>query len=283
MLRSVKSLEGVAIGATDGEIGKVKDFYFDDQAWVVRYLVVDTSAWLAGRKVLVSPYSLSRPGWDGTVLPATISKEQVKNSPGIDSDRPVSRQYEQSYLGYYGYPYYWGGPGLWGDSYYPGTALTGMNPESYDGYQGYLKSPSADDGDPHLRSCNAVSGYHLAASDGEIGHVQGFLLDDLTWSIRYMIVNTSNWWVGHQVLVSPEWIEKVSWGDSSVAVSLDRQAIKSAPAYTEGMSFDRDTESGIYHHYGRKAYWRSERELGAEVPGPALRPPHSPPRAATLR
>jgi len=263
MLRSVKSLEGFAIGATDGTIGKVKDFYFDDQSWVVRYLVVDTSAWLGGRRVLISPYSIGKTASDEAVLPATITKDQIKNSPGIDSEEPVSRQYEKSYLGYYGYPYYWGGAGLWGDGYYPGTTLTGVDAQYYAGDRGYLKVPSADDSDPHLRSCNAVKGYHLSATDGEIGHVEGFLVDDATWSIRYMIVNTSNWWVGHQVLVSPEWIEHVSWADSKVRVALTRESIKAAPVYTEGMRLDRDAEWGVYQHYGRKAYWRDARARDA--------------------
>jgi hypothetical protein len=260
MLRSVKSLEGFAIGATDGTFGKVNNFYFDDQAWVIRYLVVDTSAWLGGREVLISPYSISQPAWSGSVLPATISKQQIKDSPSIDSDKPVSRQYEKSYLGYYGYPYYWGGPGLWGESYYPGTYLTGTEAQYRNGYQGYLGAPSSDDSDVHLRSCNAVHGYHIKASDGEIGHVEGFMVDDLTWSIRYLIVNTSNWWVGHKVLISPEWIEDVSWAGSYVTVSLDRQAIKSAPVYDEDVPFDRDDELEIYNHYGRKTYWNDEHE-----------------------
>ena len=263
MLRSVKSLEGCAIGATDGTFGKVKDFYFDDQAWVIRYLVVDTGGWLGGRKVLISPYSIGQHGSDATVLPAKITKEQIKNSPDMDSDEPVSRQYEKSYLGYYGYPYYWGGPGLWGDRCYPGTALTGMSAQYVDGYQGYLRAPAVDDGDPHLRSCNAVKGYNFIASDGEIGHVQGFLLDDLTWSIRYLIVNTSNWWAGHLVLVSPEWINQVIWVNSQVTVALDREAIRTAPVYTEGMTIARDAELAIYKHYGRQSYWQTERTLDA--------------------
>jgi hypothetical protein len=263
MLRSVKSLEGFAIGASDGAFGTVKDFYFDDDSWVVRYLVVDTSSWLGGRKVLISPYSISQPGWDGSVLPAAITKQQIKNSPGIDSDEPVSRQFEKSYLGYYGYPYYWGGTGLWGGNYFPGTDLTGMAPRYLDGYRGYLKHPSTDDTDPHLRSCNAVKGYHLSASDGEIGHVEGYLLDDLTWSIRYLIVNTSNWWMGHQVLLSPEWIQHVSWADSKVTVALDREAIKSAPDYTKDMVLDRAAELNVYKHYGRTGYWRDDRALDA--------------------
>jgi hypothetical protein len=135
MLRSVKSLEDFAIGATDGTFGDVKNFYFDDEAWVIRYLVVDTSAWLGGREVLISPYSIGQPSWAGKVLPATISKQQIKESPSINSDKPVSRQYERTYLGYYGYPYYWGGAGLWGANYYPGSYLTGLDARDYDGYQ----------------------------------------------------------------------------------------------------------------------------------------------------
>jgi hypothetical protein len=126
-----------------------------------------------------------------------------------------------------------------------------------------LRAPSADDGDPHLRSANAVKGYHIKATDGEIGHVQGFLVDDSTWSIRYLIVNTSNWWMGHQVLVSPEWIENVSWAGSYVDLSLTRQAIKDAPVYNEDVPFSRDDEYAIYNHYGRKSYWQNQRQSAA--------------------
>lgn len=260
MLRSVKSLEKFAINATDGMIGRVKDFYFDDRAWVVRYIVVDAGAWLGTRAVLVSPYSITQPDWAGSVLPAKISKQQIKDSPSIDSEKPVSRQYEKSYLGYYGYPFYWGGSGLWGGGYYPGDYANPMDSDGYSGYQGYLGAASGDEGDPHLRSCNAVTGYHIKASDGEIGHVQGFLLDDLTWSIRYLIVNTSNWWVGHKVLISPEWIQNVSWDSSEVDVSLDRQAIKSAPVFDQDAPFLRDDELGVYRHYDRKPYWHNKRD-----------------------
>jgi hypothetical protein len=259
MLRSVKSLEGFAIAATDGPIGKVQDFYFDDQAWVIRYVVVDTSSWLGGRDVLISPYSISQPSWSGHVLPATITKEQIKNSPDIDTDKPVSRQYEKRYLGYYGYPYYWGGASLWGAHYRPRTDWAGeYDPDSRgdrgDGYRGYLEAPSNDDlGDPHLRSCNAVQGYHIRATDGDIGHVQGYLLDDVSWSIRYLIVNTSNWWLGHSLLISPEWIHQVSWEESYVDVSIDRQTIKTAPVYDPDAVFDRHAETAIYDHYVRES------------------------------
>jgi hypothetical protein len=258
MLRNVQRLEGLAISATDGAIGKVEDFYFDDEAWVIRYVVMDTSKWLGGREVLISPYSIDRLDRHVDSLPVTVTKDQVRNSPSINSDKPISRQYERGYLGYYGYPYYWGGMGLWGDQSYPSTRLSGM-PRPPDGiYQGYLKSPSDGDthADAHLRSCEAVKGYHLHAKDGDIGHVHGFLVDDSTWSIRYLIVTTSNWWTGHQVLLSPEWIRDVNWSESVVTVDLDRQAIKDAPAYDESEPPLRNTEAALYGHYGRQGYWQ---------------------------
>jgi hypothetical protein len=257
MLRNVKKLEGFSIGATDGPIGKVKDFYFDDESWVIRYAVVDTSKWLGGREVLISPYAMGQADWEGGNLPVTVSKEQVKNSPSIDVDKPVSRQYEKSYLGYYGYPYYWGGMGLWGAQSYPGSLLNPTDAGPYRGYEGYLKAPASHEGDsdPHLRSCNEVKGYLIHARDGEIGHVQGFLVDDSMWSIRYLIVDTSNWWTGHEILLSPEWIKEVSWSESTVSIDLDRQAIKDAPAYDPGAPLMREAEGSIYSHYGRRAYW----------------------------
>jgi len=259
MLRSVKTLEGFAIGATDGSVGKVKDFYFDDQAWAIRYIVVDTSSWL-GHEVLISPHGIGTPDWTAQVLPAKVTKEQIKHSPGIDTDKPISRQYERSYLGYYGYPYYWGGSGLWGDYANPGTVLSETSDSAY---RGYLQSPSDDDGDPHLRSCEAVKGYHVHASDGDIGHIQGFIVDDTTWSIRYLVVNTSNWWVGHDVLVSPEWIQKISWSESKVTTNLDRQAIKSSPAYDGTAVLNREAEVVIYNHYDRNGYWQEKRTRAA--------------------
>ena len=267
MLRSAKNLESLTIGATDGNIGKVKDLYFDDEAWVVRYLVVNTSAWLGGREVLISPYSIGKADVVANVLSVSITKDQVKNSPGINTDEPIARQYEKTYLGYYGYPYYWGGAGLWGEGAYPGMMLTGGGGAEIPRNWGYLRSPSADDaiahGDPHLRSVAAVSGYHVHATDGEIGHVDGFIIDDSTWSIRYLIINTSNWWVGHQVVVSPEWIQSVSWAESRFTTDLTRQKIKDSPPYTGDEALARSEESSLYKHYGRSGYWLNERERAA--------------------
>ena len=265
MLRSMSDLEGYAIQATDGDVGHVKDFYFDDDAWVVRYLVVDTGTWLQSRKVLISPVSIGHPKWAEMVLPVSITKEQVKNSPDIDTETPVSRQYEVRYLGYYGYPFYWGGGGLWGAGLYPSMMMPG-----YAGFDSQAVRTEAQkaadraeqarhrDDDPHLRSCREVMKYHIHASDGDIGHVRDLLVDEETWAIRYLIVDTSNWWLGHQVLIAPQWIKDVSWPEEKVSVNLTRQAVKDAPAYDANMKLDRDREIGIYRHYERPGYWATE-------------------------
>lgn len=267
MLRSMHDLEDYAIRATDGAIGQVKDFYFDDEAWVIRYLIVETGTWLASRKVLISPIAIGLPNWTDRVLPVSITKAQVQNSPGIDTDIPISRQLELQYLGYFGYPYYWGGSGLWGGGAYPGMMMPG--------YAGFISIPAADlteaeqayaqaeavlhqDDDPHLRSCKSVINYHIQATDGDIGHVAGLLVDEETWAVRYMIVDTSNWWLDHQVLIAPQWIRDVNWFDATVAVNLTRQLVQDAPLYNSSVQLDRKQEANIYKHYGHPGYWVAE-------------------------
>ncbi len=263
MLHEMKKLENYKISATDGEIGQVKDFYFDDDKWTVRYLVVEAGTWLSSRKVLISPISVLAPDWLAHTLAVSITMAQVKSSPDIDTDKPVSRQNEEQYIGYYGHPAYWGGGGIWGEGLYPYA----MSP----GYAGYVGDPIEREreleahraherarhrnDDPHLRSCNDVSGHHIQATDGEIGHVAGFIVDDQTWAIRYLIIDTSNWWLGNKVLVAPHWITGINWSEETVSVDLSREFIKNAPAYNANTELTRDQELSLYRHYGRRGYW----------------------------
>jgi len=267
MLRTMKDLQGYAIRATDGDLGHVKDVYFDDQQWVVRYLIVETGSWLASRKVLISPFAIGQPDWAGKVLPVSITKEQVKNSPDIDTDRPVSRQHEMRYLGYYGYPSYWGGIGPWGNGLTPSMMLmngaygglpAGENRAQSNRDTAGFEASRDQDGDPHLRSCKAVMNYHIKATDGDIGHVENVLIDEETWAIRYLVVDTSNWWLGHQVLIAPQWIREVRWFDNTVAVDATQQTIKDAPPYDAAIPLGRDQETALYRHHGRAGYWADE-------------------------
>ena len=271
MSRRMQDLDGEAVRAAVGAIGHGNDFYFDDRTWVVRYLVVETGSWLSSRKVLISPISIGHPDWTERILPVSITKEQVKNSPDIDTDKPVSRQHEMQYLGYYGYPYYWGGAGLWGGGAYPGVMLTGVgygkSGAEYLVAQADHTRAEADtdlrqkDGDAHLRSCRVLLRYHIEATDGGMGQVKGLLVDEDTWAIRYLIVETSNWWFGHQVLISPQWIQEMSWPDATIAVNLTRQAVKDAPAYDSSVSLNRDQEIHLHQHHGRAGYWAHEVRL----------------------
>ena len=263
MLRSAKEMEGYVVGATDGVIGHVKDFYLDDEKWVIRYLVVETGGWLSSRRVLVSPIAVGTPNREQRLLPVSISREQVCASPDIDTDRPVSRQHEVMYSSFYDYPYYWSGGNYWGGAMYPNLMMSERGgfidsaARPVEGRQEMAERESAqrEHEDPHLRSCNAVVGYHLHASDGDIGHVAGMLIDEQTWAVRYLIVETSHWWHGHQVLIAPQWIQSVSWLERAVTVSLTRQAVKDAPVYDPRVAMSREAEDRLYKHYGQPDYW----------------------------
>jgi hypothetical protein len=251
MLTKTTHLNGFVIRAKDGEIGTVDQFYFDDETWAIRYLTVETGGWLGGRKVLISPISVSKADWQAKRLDVSLTMKQVEHSPDIYTHQPVSRQHEAAYLNYYGYQSYWGGPNEWGPALYP-EGLARRDDASASELADMLRRESPDS---HLRSAEAVTGYNIEAVDGEIGHVDGFIVDDRTWTIRYIEVATRNWMPGKKVLVSPTWIERVSWADSKVFVALTRESIQSAPAYDDSMPIPREYENRLYAHYGRPPYW----------------------------
>jgi hypothetical protein len=207
MLRSLNELLKYKIHATDGDLGGVSDFYFDDQQWVTRYMVVDTGHWLPGRQVLISPVSISDVRWNDRHVIVNLTKEQVKNSPSVDTDKPVSRQMEERVLSYYAWPLYWenyGGPRL--------PQEVGASPSA----------TQVTTADPALRSARQITGHRIHASDGEIGHIEDFLCDDQDWTIRYVVANTGNWIAGKKVVIAPIWIGWFDWANSRAYVDLTR-------------------------------------------------------------
>lgn len=254
MLRSVNGLEKCAIEATDGPIGHVDQFYFDDETWVIRYLVVEAGTWLLSRRVLVSPIAIEDADWEARRLRVALTRAQVANSPDVDTRAPVSRRIEREYFDYYGWPYYWAGTGMSGFVDVPravarerdARAEADVDPQA---------APAKEYGDPHLRNTDEVTGCHIEAIDGEIGHVEDLLADDETWGVRYLVVDTRNWWPGKKVLVAPEWVVSVSWADARVAVDLPREAIKNAPEYDPSAPVSREYEGRLYEYYSRPTYW----------------------------
>jgi PRC-barrel domain protein len=257
MLRPARGFKGLTIAAADGDIGSVADLYFDDLSWTVRYLVVDTGTWLPGRQVLISPLSV-REAADKILV--GLTRAQVKGSPPIDADKPVNRQQEEAIARHYDQRYYWEGPYRWGLLAYPGMPPVPTAPVLADGIADEMaaRGRAGTGGDPSLRSTGDVTGYYIAAADGDIGHVDDFLIDDRAWAIRYLVVDTRNWWPAKKVLLSPEWIQTVSWADSQVRVDLRRDEIKGAPEHDPGRPFDREYENRLVEHHRRRKYWESE-------------------------
>jgi len=245
MLIKAKELKGFKLNGLDGEIGSVKEFYFDDKFWTVRYLVADTGGWLLGRQVLISPYALSSVNKEDKLININLTKKQIENSPPLESDKPVSRQYEEAYYGYYGSPMYWGGSNVWG----PYSYIERDNNK----WKEIIEEQKL--WDPHLRSTYDVSGHNVQALDGEIGHVEDFIIDDETWAIRYLVISTKNWWPGKKVLVSPQWIERVSWSESKVYINLSRETIQWSPEYFEDALLTNKYERELHLHYNKQGYW----------------------------
>ncbi|MDB6024246.1 MAG: photosystem reaction center subunit [Verrucomicrobiales bacterium] len=223
MLRSVNHLRGFRLGALDGEIGHAREIYFDDHTWRVRYLVADVGHWLPGRKVLIPPHALGTIDEREKIFHVQLTMQQVEKSPPIDSDKPLSRQLEEEYLRYFGWPFYWMDPIFWS---VPTGGGVGLFPPAD-------SSSPPKQTDQHLRSSREVKGYHLHARDGDIGHVDDFLVDDADWKIRDLIVGTRNWLPGKKVLIPTEWIQKVSWEESKVLVDVPRDLLRELPPYYE--------------------------------------------------
>jgi hypothetical protein len=229
MLQSIKQLYGKKLGASDGEIGHVKDFYFDDQNWVVRYVIADTGNWLPGRRVLISPHAFGGIHQSGDSLLVNLTRKQIENCPLIEAHKPVSRQYEEEYYRYYGWPTYWQGEGLWGS--FGDFPVLGAPPGVSPGSKVAAAGPKTVRADVHLRSTQAVKGYSLHASDGIIGHVCDFMMDDLKWVIGELVIKTGNRFTGKEVPLPVANVDRISYEESMVYVNLTREVIEQGPAH----------------------------------------------------
>lgn len=244
MLRRATELNGYRLGCRDGEIGHAREFYFEDVNWTIRYLVADTGNWLTSRRVLISPFALDPVRQADKIIPVELTKQQIEDAPSLDSEKPVSRQYELEYYSLYGWPAYWDGSEVWG--------RVGI-PDRRSGKWSEGSRKHTDD--PHLRSTSDVIGHSIQALDGEVGHVEDFVVDDETWIIRYLVVDTKNWLPGKRVLIATDWIERVSWEEAKVFIGLTRDKIREAPEYTKDSLITREYEEMMHRHYDRAGYW----------------------------
>lgn len=258
MLRRLNSLNGYDLQATDGELGVVKDAFFDDDKWTIRYLVVETGSWLNSRQVLISPYAVTEIDEVDESISLRLTQDQVRNSPDIDTHQPVSRQMEGEFSRYYGLGNYWIGPELWGTGAYPVIADPGLPGGGHvpSRAEELLHQTASNPDDVHLRSADNVKGHHIQGTDDEIGHVEDYIFDDETWALRYFIVDTRNWWPGgRKILLATHWIDRIDWSESLVHVNLTREQIRNSPELDPDQPLDRSAETTLHLHYGMRNYW----------------------------
>ena len=229
MLRSIKQLCGNKLRALDGDLGHVKELYFDDQNWMVRYVVADTGGWLSERLVLLSPHAFGGGPPAGKILLVQLTRKQIEDSPGMETHKPVSRQYEEEYHRYYGWPYYWEGDGLWGGS--RGVPILDLPPNFPSLEPPAATGPESERADAHLRSTEVVCGYHLQASDGVFGHVCDFLMDDESWAIRQLVIKTGHRFTGKEVQVPVSQVERISYKEATLFVKVSKDAVEKSPEY----------------------------------------------------
>jgi len=222
MLRSIRNLFEDKLGALDGEIGHVNDFYFDDRNWAVRYLVADTGSWMPGRLVLISPHSFGALYQGGKTLLLNLTRQQIENGPSIDSHKPLSRHYEEEYHRNFGWPFHWDGGRSWGMSVRPAIPPA-AKPLLHE--QTLAKGVKQETSEPHLHSVKAIVGYHLQATDGIIGHVADFLVSDENWVVQCMVVETRRWMSGKRVMILANQINRISWDESKIYVDLTKEAV----------------------------------------------------------
>jgi hypothetical protein len=255
MLFAVSGLEGCPIAACDGHIGAVKDFLFNDRSWKIRWMVVDTGDWLPGRKVLIHPSAIApleippKPRLpmmstgDSLKVSVNLTKQQIEASPEAREDDPVSKDMESLLYDYYGLDAGWGATNL-GEKAIVAEAAAHRAEEIENG-------PA---GDPHLRSVAWVKGYHVQASDGELGHVENFLADDVNWDIRYLVIATRSWWPGKVVQLAPYAVIDIDWLDREVKLNVMRDQVKSAPAWDPLAMTDAVSEQQLHRHFGWPGY-----------------------------
>ena len=263
MLYGVKQLHGYKLRETNGDIGDVREVYFDDQVWGVRYLVVETGSWLFGRKVLISPLAVTGIDSANAVISVNLTRERVKNSPDISTDAPISRQLETQLHQHYGWPEYWGGNfGLNLGMSYPFGVMP-MAP-FYDQVPVESKLEREVEAiqdqnirESHLRSSHVVTGYQVAAKDGDIGHVEDFIIDDANWAIRYFVLDAGGWLPDLKILVATAWIESIIWEDSRVYVNLQKAIIANSPPYDPSQPVTREYETQLFLSVQRPGYWET--------------------------
>lgn len=244
-IRKVRSLKGLRLKARDDDVGTLKQLFFDDQDWTVRYLLASTGVWFMGREVLISPKSVIEVDQETDGLVVALSCQQIKDSPEFVAGDTLSREYEADFHEYYGLDPYWQH-----DS-------SRVRTPSADAVEARANRDAGQRLAARLRSSDELTGYAIQACDGEVGKVSDLLVDDGAWNVRYIEVDTGKWLAGSRVLLAPAWVGAIDWTGRIVRIPLECAAIRGAPEYTPGRLVDRDYVIRLFAHYGKT--WTEDR------------------------
>lgn len=269
MLRSAKEILGYRLYAKEEVVGTCKDFLFDDRWWTIRHMLADTGGWLIGKQVLISPMMITRPDWKTRSIFLNVSKEKIEDCPSPLEDEPVSREHERKISQHYAFPLYWGNPGLWGPTAYPYTSDPAAIKEDPNSAADSKNAMAEKNTENHLRSLNEVTGYDIKAKDGNIGHVEDFIMDDESWALRYVIVDTRNWLPGgKKVLLPLELASAVSWEESTLDIDLTRTEIENAPEFDPEKPINVEYEVRVYDFYGRPFRSKIDKAIQEHIANP---------------
>jgi hypothetical protein len=252
MLQSAKELHGYTIHARDGDLGKVRTLYFDDDLGCIHYLVADTGGWFSGKHVLLPAEVLGQPDRGNQRLVVDLTQEEVRQSPEVPKHASTSAYDATTMSTRAGRTIYWSTDPfvLQSVAARPASAPIPAAPPETPPRPATMQGRGAP-----LRSTRDVLGYYIQAQDGQIGHVEDFLIDPEPWHIRYLVIDTRNWLPGRKVLVSLQWVHQVSWDDMQVSVELTRDRIKNSPEYDPTKPLDRAYEKELFDFYGQPHYW----------------------------
>ncbi len=259
MYRSTGIVRNVMVCATDGPFGKVDQFLFDSRSWAIRYIVVETGSLFTEEKKLLSPVSFHSFGPEG--LRVNISVEQIRKSPGIDTEQPVSRRKELEIHRYYGWPYYWNYPlytSTLGTPLYPGYGAYPYSPLNAD--RNYIQNgtpvqENKNTSEEELRSTIEVTGYIVSVRDRNIGNVIDFFFDDELWVLRYTVAETGCFFAGKRIVLASQWSRNIEWETKTVYFDIDPTIIERSPLYDTGIQITRDYETRLFDHYHKPYYW----------------------------
>ena len=255
MLLRTSRLEKSHLRATDGRIGKIETFLFDEEQWVLRYILAKYGFAFLGRRVLISPMSVTGALRDSETIAVGLTRKQIKNAPPADLAQPVSRKKEAQFLSYYRMPAYWGGAGLWGGALTPLEAGSLSSAPAVD----EAFAPESDlesDRESHLRSTHEVAGYRLHASEEEAGVVTDFVIEDTTWAIRYLRVETDDEIGGGALFISPHWVREISWIERRISIDMALEQLRDVPKVGAGGEPSRDEEEHLHDFFGMARYWK---------------------------